>query len=203
LIDPARLRVLGITEQLVSSVQSALVIPAPSQRFLVYCLTVYFLNSYRMPINGAHWHLLVNHFPIVGTLLATLVLGYGLIRRQSSISQLSFGLFILMSIATLVANQTGESAEHYLKSIHALDRPRLHVHEEAADIANIGMYLTGLLSLVMLSWRRARQLRFLPLLIFILSLVTFGLMANVGRLGGLIMHSELRDESPSAIPTKK
>ena len=156
-----------------------------------------------MHLNGAHWHLLVNHFPIVGSLLATIVLGYGLVRRQESVIQLSFGLFVLMSLATLVTNQTGESAEHYLKSIHALDRPRLHVHEEAADIANLGMYLTGLLSLLALSWQRAKQLRFLPTLIFILSLITFGLMANVGRLGGLIMHTELRDESTPIAPATK
>ena len=156
-----------------------------------------------MHLNGAHWHLLVDHFPIVGSLLATIVLGYGLARRQESISQLSFGLFVLMSLATLVTNQTGESAEHYLKSIHALDRPRLHVHQEAADIANIGMYPTGLLSLLALSWQRAKQLRFLPILIFILSLITFGLMANVGRLGGLIRHTELRDESTRIAPATK
>ena len=126
-----------------------------------------------MHLNEAHWHLLVNHFPIVGSLLATIVLGYGLVRRQESVNQLGFGLFVLMSLATLVTNQTGESAEHYLNSIHALDRPRLHVHEEAADIANIGMYLTGLLSLLALSWQRAKQWRFLPALIFILSLITF------------------------------
>lgn len=74
-------------------------------------------------------------------------------------------------------------AEHYLKSIHTLDRPRLLLHEEATDIANIGMYLTGILSLLALSWQRAKQLRFLPTLIFIGSLITFGLMANAGRLG--------------------
>lgn len=156
-----------------------------------------------MHLNGAHWHLLVNHFPIVGSLLATIVLGYGLVRRQESINQLSFGLFVLMSLATLVTNQTGESAEHYLQSIQALDRPRLHVHEEAADIANIGMYLTGLLSLLALSWQRTKQWRFLPTLIFILSLITFGLMANVGRLGGLIRHTELRDESTPIAPATK
>ncbi|GAB4041629.1 hypothetical protein [Spirosoma jeollabukense] len=156
-----------------------------------------------MHLNGAHWHLLVNHFPIVGSLLATIILGYGLVGRHEAIIQLSFGLFILMGIATLVTNQTGEGAEHYLKSIHALDRPRLRVHEEAADVANIGMYLIAVLSLLMLSWQRVKQWRFLPTLIFIISLITCGLMANVGRLGGLIMHTELRDESPSVVPAKK
>ncbi|GAB3739119.1 DUF2231 domain-containing protein [Spirosoma lituiforme] len=156
-----------------------------------------------MHLNGAHWHLLVNHFPIVGSLLTTIILGYGLVRRQESIVQLSFGLFILMSVATLLTNQTGERAEHYLNSIHALDRPRLHVHEEAADVANIGMYLVGILSLLALSWQRARQLRFLPGLIFVLSIITFGLMANVGRLGGLIRHTELYEESTNSAPTTK
>ena len=151
-----------------------------------------------MNLNGAHWHLLVNHFPIIGSLLAMFILGYGLIRRNSPIIQLSFGLFVLMCVATAITNQTGESAEHYLKSINQLNRPLLHAHEEAADLANIGMYLTGLLSLLALVWQRAKQLRFLPAVIFALSLITFGLMANVGRLGGLIMHQELRTESVGA-----
>ena len=153
-----------------------------------------------MNLNGAHWHLLVNHFPIIGGLIATIVLGYGLIRRNESIIQLGFGLFVLMSIATFITNQTGEKAEQYLKSIDALDRPRLHAHEQAADLANIGMYLTGGLSLLSLVWQRARQSRFLPILIFGIALITAGLMANVGRLGGLIMHKELRNESPSSSP---
>lgn len=147
-----------------------------------------------MTINGAHWHLLVNHLPIIGGLMATLVLGYGLFRRNETVIKLGFGLFVLMSIATAITNQTGESAEHYLESINALDKQRLHAHEQAADWANIGMYLTGGLSLLALVWKRAKQLAWLPALILLTSLITFGLMANVGRLGGLIMHQELRTE---------
>jgi uncharacterized membrane protein len=152
-----------------------------------------------MQLNGAHWHLLVNHFPIIGSLLALLILGYGLIRKNTPIIQLSFGLFVLMSLATAVTNQTGEQAEHYLKTINQLNRTLLHEHEEAADLANAGMYITGLLSLLALVWQRARQWRFLPALIFGLSLITFGLMVNTGRLGGLIMHQELRNESVGAV----
>lgn len=153
-------------------------------------------------MNGAHWHLLVNHMPIIGGLMTTLVLGYGLFRRNNAIIQLSFGLFVLVSVATVITNQTGESAEHYLASIKALDRQRLHAHEEAADWANIGMYLTGILSLLALVWQRARQWQLLPTVVFVSALVTFGLMTNVGRLGGLIMHRELRSEQAVTPPIK-
>ncbi len=203
MIGPVRLSVPDMAEQLVSSMQSAPMISAPGWPFPAHNILIYSINSFRMNFNGAHWHLLVNHFPIVGGLLATIVLGYGLVRRNESVVHLGFGLFVLMTLLTFITSQTGESAEHYLKSIHALDRPRLQLHEEAADIASIGVYLTGVLSLVALSWQRAKQLRFLPTLIFILSLITFGLMANVGRLGGLIMHTELRDESSGIAPAKK
>ena len=156
-----------------------------------------------MTINGAHWHLLVNHFPITGSLLATFVLGYGLLRRSASIIQLSFGLFVLMSIATVITNQTGERAEHYRTSIHALNDAIFHQHQAAADRANTGLYLTGGLSLLALIWQRAKQWRFLPTLIFVVSLITFGLMANVGRLGGLIMHRELRNEQSNLQPAQQ
>ncbi len=156
-----------------------------------------------MNLNGAHWHLLVNHFPIVGGLLVTLVLGYGLLRKSEPVIQLGFGLFVLMSIATFITNQTGGQAEEYLKSINALNRSLLHQHEQAADLANIGMYLTGAMSLLSLVWQRARQFRFLPILIFGVALITAGLMANVGRLGGLIMHKELRNESSVSTPASE
>jgi uncharacterized membrane protein len=112
--------------------------------------------------------------------------------------KLGFGLFVLISVATAITNQTGESAEHYLESIQALDKQRLHTHEQAATWANVGMYLTGGLSLLALFWKRVNQLTWYPVLVFMLSLVTFGLMVNVGRLGGLIMHQELRSESKLA-----
>lgn len=156
-----------------------------------------------MNMNGAHWHLLVNHVPIIGGLLATGVLGYGLLRRNESIVQLSLGLLVLMSVATLVTNQTGEQAEHYLKSINDLNRSLLHPHEQAANLANAGMYLTGVLSLVSLVWQRARQLHSLAILIFMVALITAGLMINAGRLGGLIRHQELRSVPTAAgSPTK-
>ena len=145
-------------------------------------------------MNGAHWHLLVNHFPIIGSLLATLMLGYGLVRHNESIIRLCFGLLVLMSLATFLTNWTGGTAEDYLKSINALDEQLLQAHEQAADWANIGMYLTGGLSLLALVWQRAKQWFWLPALIVLSALLTFGLMANVGRLGGLIMHRELRTE---------
>jgi len=156
-----------------------------------------------MHFNGAHWHLLVNHFPIIGSFIATLVSGYGLVRKSESVRQLGFGLFVLMTVMTLVTNQTGEQAEHYLRSINALDRDIFRQHEDAAGLANIGMYLTGLLSLLSLVWERARQYRFLPLFVFVMALVTCGLMANVGRLGGLVMHKELRDESAVVVPATR
>ena len=150
-------------------------------------------------MNGAHWHLLVNHFPIIGGLMATLVLGYGLLRRSESVIRLSFGLFVLMAALTMVTDQTGESAEHYLKSLHSLNEEIFHKHEEAAGPANLSMYLTGLLSLLALVWQRAKQAHWLPAVIFAVSLIACGLMFNVGRLGGLIMHKELRTES-AAVP---
>jgi hypothetical protein len=151
-----------------------------------------------MNMNGAHWHILVNHMPIVGTLMACIVLGFGLLRKNGPVVDLSFGLLILMSIAAFITDQTGGSAAHYLDSIHELNKPVFYKHAEAADTANIAMYITGLASLLALIWERAKRLAWLPTVVFVLSLITFGLMANVGRLGGLIMHKEIRANAPVA-----
>ncbi|WP_461099477.1 PWWP domain-containing protein [Spirosoma luteolum] len=147
-------------------------------------------------MNDAHWHLLVNHIPIIGGLLATLILGFGLLRRSAPIIQLALGLLVCMSLGTVLTNLTGDEAEHYLRSIRALDEARFHQHEDASTLASIAMYLTGVAALLDLVWARARRLPWLPAVVFALALLTSGLMANVGRLGGLIMHKELQSGQP-------
>ena len=127
--------------------------------------------------------------------MAILVLGYGLLRRNASIIQLSYGLFVLVVIATLITNKTGHEAAHYLRSINDLDKAPLQAHVQAANLATLSMYATGLVALVGLFWKRVSVARYWPAIVLVISLVTFGFMANTGRLGGLIMHRELRTEA--------
>ena len=69
----------------------------------------------------------------------------------------------------------------------------IHAHEEAAETAAMIMYATGIAALValVLSWR-GRTVRWLNAVVLLLAVVTFGMMARAGNLGGQVRHTEVR-----------
>lgn len=146
-------------------------------------------------MNAAHWHLVVNHFPIVGGFIAFLVLLYGIIRRNASVIKIGYLLFVLIAISSVVASQTGESAEHYLKSIKAVDETILETHVQAADIANYAMIAVGVIALITLLIKGIRTVIYMPWITLVLSIVALLLMARAGNLGGEIMHKEIRSDA--------
>lgn len=152
-------------------------------------------------MNASHWHLVVNHFPIVGGFIAFLVLLYGIIRRNVSVIKLGYILFVLIAISSVIATQTGEGAEEYLKSIKAVDDEQvLETHVQAADIANYAMIAVGVVALLALLIKRIRTVIYMPWITLILSVVALILMARAGNLGGEIMHKEIRSDSINVSP---
>lgn len=147
-----------------------------------------------MNINPAHWHLLVNHLPIIGNLFSILILLLGMFRRSIPIVNLSLVLLVACAVFSVIASQTGESAEHYLKGLNAVDETYLERHVGAANIANYGMIAVGALALITLFFKRIRNSIFMPYLILFASITVFVLMARAGKLGGEIMHKEIRNE---------
>ncbi len=147
-----------------------------------------------MNTNAAHWHLLVNHLPIIGSLFGILILLWGIIRKSESIVNLSLLLFVICAVFSIVASQTGESAEAYLKNLKAIDEIYLESHVAAADIANYGMIALGALALITLIFKRIRSQKYIPYIILLVSIAVFVLMARAGNLGGEIMHKEIRTD---------
>jgi len=151
-----------------------------------------------MNTNAAHWHLLVNHLPIIGCMFGILILVWGIIRKNESFVNLSLIVFLACAIFSIIASQTGESAELYLKSLKAIDEIYLERHVAAADIANYSMIALGVLALITRIFKRIRNLKFMPFIILLVSIIVFVLMARAGNLGGEIMHKEIRTDK---IPT--
>lgn len=147
-----------------------------------------------MNINPAHWHLLVNHLPIIGSLFGILILLFGMLRRSTPIVNLSLILFVASAVFSFIASTTGEIAEAYLKSLNPIDESYLERHAGATDIANYGMTAVGALALITLIFERIRNVSFMPYLILFASIAVFILMARAGKLGGEIMHKEIRND---------
>jgi len=68
-------------------------------------------------MNGAHFHLVVNHLPIVGLLIGILILITGLALKKVDIQLTALGVFIFSAVSSIVAFNTGEGAEEVVEKI--------------------------------------------------------------------------------------
>lgn len=151
-----------------------------------------------MNLNPAHWHLLVNHIPITGSLIGLMVLAYGIMRKSQSVIKAGYWLFVLLAVSAIVAAQTGEGAEKLVMDAKLAGEDIIERHVQASVIAEWTLVAVGLASLASLFINRLKTLRAMPVMIFVLALIAAGLMGWTGLLGGEILHKEIRPVTTSA-----
>ncbi len=144
-------------------------------------------------MNLTHLHLLLNHFPIVGTLIGGLILLYGVLKNQSQAKSIGSMIIFIMAILAIPVFFTGEPAEESVEHLQGISKSLIHEHEEAAELAIWVMGLAGLLSIssLFMQWKQSLWASKLFMLTCLITLISFGLMARVGNLGGKIRHTEL------------
>jgi len=148
-------------------------------------------------MDATHFHLVLTHFPIIGTIIGIGILAYGQLFKNIEIQKVALATFILMAILTIPAFVTGEEAEETVEHIAGISEQLIENHEELAEKAIWLMGLLGGLSLISF-YAIIKKLSFaktMTLITLVVSLATFGLFAQVGNLGGQIRHSEIRTES--------
>ena len=146
-------------------------------------------------MDATHFHLLLTHFPIVGTIIGIGILAYGQYSKNDSIKKTALVVFLLMAILTIPVFLTGEEAEETVEHLAGVSENSIETHEELAEKVIWLMGLLGAMSLVSF-YAITKKLPLsnkLTLVTLVVSLVTFGLFARVGYLGGQIRHSEIRD----------
>jgi uncharacterized membrane protein len=143
-------------------------------------------------MNAAHLHLLVNHLPIVGLLIAFFTFLFGVIFKNSTVKRTALCICILCSTSVFLANASGEEAEEQVEEIVGIDHRTIHEHEEAAEPLMPVAILTILASAVSL-WSDLKQKSFttkVQLFTFILMLAGVIISARAGYTGGMIRHPE-------------
>ena len=150
-------------------------------------------------MNWAHLHLMINHIPVLGTVFGTLLLVFGMAKKNEAIKRVSLGIFVIIAVATVPVYFTGEPAEEVVEHLPGVEEPIIEEHEEAGLISFIAVGILGVAVLGVL-WRY-RHADTIPkkyvIAGLILSIVVFGLMVWTADLGGKIRHSEIRSESNS------
>jgi hypothetical protein len=145
-------------------------------------------------MSGAHLHLLLNHLPVIGTLLALLLLAYAQLRGSQELTRASLGIFAIAAVMGLAAFLTGEPAEEVVKRLPGIEKSAIHEHEEAALVATWLLGLVGAVSLGGLIAFRKRDggvPRRFGVLVLALSLFPTLAMARTANLGGKIRHTEI------------
>lgn len=148
-------------------------------------------------MNDAHLHLLVNHFPLLGTLIATGILIAGILVRNNVVKNCAYFLFIISAICAIIAMNTGEGAEELVEDLPNIGHQIIHEHEEIAEKFAILMYILGGFSVLGLvaNYKKHPKFKVLAIIIATLGLITFVIGTKVGTTGGEIRHTEIRSNS--------
>jgi uncharacterized membrane protein len=146
-------------------------------------------------MNFVHLHLLLNHFPIIGTIIALGLFFISLLEKNEDLRRASLITFAAMALLAIPTFFSGTGAQGAIKKLPGVSETLIETHQGAAMLALLFMEITGGLSLVGLwkSHRSSRPARWNWSLsaILVFSIVTVGLMARVGNTGGDIRHPEI------------
>lgn len=156
-------------------------------------------------MDSTHIHLLLNHFPIIGTIIGTAILLFGIWNRNIPIQQISLTTISIMALLAIPVFLTGEPAEESVENLPGISENVIEAHEEAAEIAFWLMMVTGVVSILSLVAYNAQH-QYTKVIVRIavgLSLLTSGTMIRTGYLGGQIRHTEISNAAPSDQPVEK
>jgi uncharacterized membrane protein len=152
-------------------------------------------------MNDAHLHLLVNHFPIIGTIFGLGILIVGIILKNYSVKNVAYTLFIIAAIFAFLSMNTGEGAEELVEDMPNIGHQIIHEHEEIAEKLAIGLYILGIVSIlgIYLNFKRHPKAKLLSFLALTIAMSCTVLAAITGTTGGEIRHIEIRDNTTQAL----
>lgn len=148
-------------------------------------------------MNAAHLHLVLNHFPIIGSAIAIFVLLIGILKKSDDVKKVSVLILILTALVTIPVYLTGEKAQAKVEGNYEdVDEDFIDAHEDFALYSFIAMDIAGALGLVaVFLYRKPKTLpnSFAYFLLAVLLIVN-GMMAYTANLGGKIHHPEIRED---------
>ena len=148
-------------------------------------------------MSDAHLHLVVNHFPIIGSIFGLGILIVGLILKNNSVKNTAYILFAFAAIFAFAAMYTGEGAEEMVEDFPNIGKQIIHEHEELAEKFAIILYILGVTSLIalFLNLKNNAKAKLMSFLVVTIALVAVVLAKEVGTSGGEIRHTEIRENS--------
>lgn len=147
-----------------------------------------------IPDSAPHWHLLLNHFPSIGTVIALGLLLASFYLSSEDLKRASLVLFVLLAFIAIPTYITGAAAGWEIRGTGEISLDRIAAHQDAATLAFVALMITGWLAWFAV-WQQRRFTRasaWVVPAVLVVGVVTLLLMVDTGHLGGDINHPEIR-----------
>lgn len=147
-------------------------------------------------MDGAYLHILINHFPIILSLLGAAAAIVSFFRPRRALWLYAVASLTLAGLAAYPTLFTGQLAEHSIEKMPYAARRAIHAHEEAGEVAMWVLLVTG--AVAAYAWWRAmraapRDDRFdtpswLRLLVTVGAVASAGTAAYAAKMSDPILH---------------
>ncbi len=146
-------------------------------------------------MNLAHLHLLLNHWPVIGTLIAFGLFAFSFVGKNEDLRRAGLILFAAMALLSIPTFVTGVAAQGWMRQDSITTA--LMVRHENAALLTLGLLLvTGTLALAGL-WqtnRDGRMSKGMTTAIILFATLTVIMVVRTGNTGGDIRHTEVRPD---------
>ena len=164
----------------------------------------------------AHVHLLLNHFPTIGMIVAAALLVGGMARKSAELNRASLLVFVGIALLTIPTYVTGNAAREEIcktpqnsppdacpEPYAGVSEAAAEAHETAALPALAFLEITGAFAwLGLWQFRRSKQQPTRTITATLLcAVIALGFSSRAALLGGEIRHAELRAVQQTAAAT--
>lgn len=148
--------------------------------------------------SGAHFHLLVNHAPIFGSLFALALLVASYFYSADILRRTALVILVVTAIAGAAADLSGDAAERAVRGLPGVRHNDIEAHKQMGDKAYYLGDVLGVLALIALvRWRRRPISSVVTHVAVLATAFVGGAFVYTALLGGRIRHTEIR---PGATP---
>jgi hypothetical protein len=147
-------------------------------------------------------HVLINSFPVHGTLVAALMLGISMALHSRQGQMIALGILVLLGPVTWAVMETGDHAKHRVTlTMNEEGQDWIKEHEKRADQGAWVLFLTAAVALAawVSWWRYHASSRALTIAALMLSLLAIRTAAWISQAGGQIRHTEFRHGPPPGL----
>jgi uncharacterized membrane protein len=153
-------------------------------------------TAQKTPQAWSHVHIILNHFPTVGFVIALGFFIAALVMNNDVMTRGSLVAFVICAILIVPTYVTGAASMWALidAALPGISKAVINAHRDMALLTLFGLAFTGVAAWIEL-WRFRHLGRFSTRTLYLVlafAIITLGVMAETGHRGGQINHPEIR-----------